>query len=116
MSDHPALEQILDRVLGRGLYRRDRRASDRLRELPAGLGLGRGARQRDGGGPPVVAPETVIERVSIPFDEPRRHTGRERWSIARLVEDAFARPILAGVRGSASARRMLYELPDGQHR
>ena len=56
----------------------------------------------------------MIERaVSIAFDEPRRRAGRERWSIARLVEDAFARPILAGVRGSATPGGMLYELPDG---
>lgn len=115
MSDHPALEQILDRVLGRG---------DCTGGIAEHLIACASCRQASawaaalvsatGGGPPVVAPETLIERaLSIPSEEPRRRAERERWSIARLVEDAFARPLLAGVRGSATARRMLYELPDG---
>ena len=114
MSDHPALEQILDRVLGRGDctggIAEHLIACASCRQASAwATALIRAA----GGGPPVVTPETVIERaVSIAFDEPRRRAERERWSIARLVEDAFARPLLAGVRGSGTARRMLFELAD----
>ena len=115
MSDHPALEEILDRVLGRGDYTggiaEHMIACASCRRAKAwATALVRAAE----GGPPVVAPETLIERaISIPSEEPRRRAERVRWSIARLIEGAFARPLLAGVRGSATARRMLYELEDG---
>jgi hypothetical protein len=65
--------------------------------------------------PPAAAPEALVERaLAIPAVHPRPAARRTGWSIARLVEDAFRRPQLAGIRGSATARRLLYTI-DGGH-
>lgn len=114
MSNHPTLERIVGRVLGAGAD------SDDVREH-----LGQCARCREAEawaqellaavsqGPPLTAPESLVERaILIPTEEPRPRSGRQ-WSLARLLKDAFARPLLAGVRGGATARRMLYEVPGG---
>jgi hypothetical protein len=115
VSEHPALERIVDWALGRG-------------GLPGEIGghlerceTCRGARvwaealaAAIAGGPPATAPEALVERVlAIPSEHPRPATRRAGWSIARLVTDAFRRPQLAGVRGSATGRRFLYEMAGG---
>ncbi|HET7693444.1 MAG TPA: hypothetical protein VFM44_10185 [Gemmatimonadota bacterium] len=114
MSEHPSLERILDHALGRS------GASRELEAHMAGCTRCRDARAwatelatAVAEGPPLSAPDGLVDRaISIAREEPRRQAER-RWSIARLVEGAFSRPLLAGVRGGATARRMLYEIPGG---
>lgn len=116
MKDHPTLDRILDHVLGRGSAGTDglgvhieacadcsdaerwvRRLVDAVAE-----GLSHGA------------PEALIERALAIFrDEPRARPEAGGWSLAMLVKDAFAQPSLAGVRGAATGRRMLFEITGG---
>jgi hypothetical protein len=115
VNDHPAIERIVDRALGRG---------DPSGEIAAHVSGCAACREIEAWaaalaaavaeGPLAAAPEALVERaLAIPSDAPRRSERRREWSIARLVEDAFARPRLAGVRGAAIGRRMLYEVPGG---
>ena len=117
MSEHPTLDQIVDRVLGR--------AGDADDELSAHLAGCASCREAEAwaaalvsaaaDGPTPAAPDAWIEKaVEIPALDPRPRPVARRWSIARLVEDAFARPLLAGVRGAATSRRLLYDV-DGGH-
>lgn len=119
MTDHPSLDRILDRLLD------PTGAGGQARDLAAHLASCEQCREADrwarqlvlavAEGPPVAAPEALIDRaLGIPEAEPRVRPATARWSIAWLVQDAFARPALAGVRGGATTRRMLYEL-DGGH-
>jgi len=117
VTEHPTLDRILDRVLGREGGASDEIAAhlsgcEQCREAEAwAADLVAAASQ----GPPVEAPDNLIARAAaIPSAEPRRRPATEqRWSIARVVQDAFARPLLAGVRGGATARRMLFDLEGG---
>jgi hypothetical protein len=114
VSEHPSLERIVDRALGRS------EASAELEAHLAGCTRCREAQvwaadlaAAAAAGPPMSAPGGLVERaLSIPSLEPRTPVRRE-WSLARLVGDAFSRPHLAGVRGAGTARRMLYEVPGG---
>lgn len=57
----------------------------------------------------------LARAISIPETaaRPRRREATlPRWSLARLVPDAFARPAMAGVRGGFTAQRFLYEAED----
>jgi hypothetical protein len=61
---------------------------------------------------PEPTAEALARAISIPETAPRprrRESTRQRWSLARLVPDAFARPAMAGVRGGPTAQRFLYE-------
>jgi len=62
-------------------------------------------------GPLPDPPERVLRRaLAIPGEHSMPRRERERsWSLARLLRDTFATPAPAGVRGSAAARRLLYE-------
>lgn len=114
MSDHPPLERIVGRVLGASpdsdedrahlaQCARCRRAEAWAQALLAAVTQG----------PPLTAPEPLVDRaILIPTVE-QRPRSRPGWSLARLLEDAFARPLLAGVRGTAIASRMLFEVPGG---
>ncbi|HJU87134.1 MAG TPA: hypothetical protein VJ788_07195, partial [Gemmatimonadota bacterium] len=115
MSEHPALERIVEWALGRG-------ASGEIGPHLESCEACRGARAwaealaaAIAAGRPGAAPEAVVERaLGIPFEHPRPATRAASWSIARLVERAFDRPQLAGVRGRATGRRFLYAI-DGGH-
>jgi hypothetical protein len=114
VSDHPPLERIVDRVLGASADSDDVRTHlaqcARCREAEAWAQELLAAVTQ---GPPLTAPESLVDRaILITTAAPRPQSGRG-WSLARLLEDAFARPLLAGVRGAATARRMLYEVPGG---
>ena len=115
MNDHPAIERIVDRALGRG---------DLSGEIAGHLAGCAGCREIEAWsaalaaavaeGPPLTTPDELVERaLAIPAEAVRRARPRRQWSIARLIEDAFARPVLAGVRGAAVGRRSLYEVPGG---
>jgi hypothetical protein len=115
VSDHPSIDRIVDRALGRGDPAGE--IADHLascaacREIEAwATALAAAVAQ----GPPTTVPEELVERaLAIPSEAPARARPRRRWSIARLIEDAFARPVLAGVRGASVGRRSLYEVPGG---
>jgi hypothetical protein len=115
VSDHPPIDRIVDRALGRGDPSRE--IADHLagcaacREIEAwATALAAAVAQ----GPPMTVPEELVERaLAIPSEARPRARPRREWSIARLIEDAFARPVLAGVRGAAVGRRSLYEVPGG---
>ena len=116
MSDHPALDRIVEWALGRDdpssgidshleACAACREARIWAEALAAAIATG----------PPGAAPEAVVERaLAIPSEHPRSAMRRVGWSVARLVEHAFGRPQLAGVRGSATGRRCLYAI-DGGH-
>jgi hypothetical protein len=115
MSEHPALERIVEWSLGR---------SGSSAEIESHLVACEACRDSRAwaealaaavaAGPPAPAPEELVSRaIAIPSGNPRPAT-RRRWSIARLVEHAFGFPQLAGVRGSSSGRRFLYTI-DGGH-
>lgn len=138
MNDHPSLGRILDRVLDQAPVERDtaREDADGGGSQRAGPGGGewndlrthlagcepcqeteRWARklvEAIAHGPHREAPKSLVDRaLGIPGEEPRAVLEAGGWSLARLVEDAFARPALAGVRGAAAGRRMLFELEGG---
>lgn len=115
MNDHPAIERIVDRALGRG---------DLSPEIAAHVSGCAACREIEtwaaalaaavSDGPLAAAPEALVDRArAIPSDFPRPAQRRREWSIAQLVEDAFARPRLVGVRGASIGRRMLYAVPGG---
>jgi hypothetical protein len=115
VNDHPTIERIVDRALGRG---------DSSAEIATHLSGCAACREIEewavalaaavSQGAPTTAPEGLVERaLTIPSEAPRRARARREWSIARLVEGAFARPLLAGVRGAGTGRRALYEVPGG---
>lgn len=116
MKDHPTLDRILDHLLGSAPAETDglsvhieacRECSDAERwvsklvdAVAEGLSPG--------------APETLIERALAIFrEEPRARPEARGWSLAMLVKDAFTQPALAGVRGAATGRRMLFEIAGG---
>ncbi|HET6341549.1 MAG TPA: hypothetical protein VFG78_05145 [Gemmatimonadota bacterium] len=113
MSEHVSLDRIIDRVFGRDL---DEDLVDHLATCDRCGDAERWARdlrEAVAEGPPPEAPEELLERArAIPAEEPRPRTKRG-WSIARLIEGAFSTPALAGVRGSATGQRLLYEVPGG---
>lgn len=115
MSEHPALERIVDWALGGagssgevGSHLETCEACRKARAWAEALA------EAVATGPPEAAPEAMVERaLAIPSEHPRPGMPRPGWSIARLVEHAFGRPQLAGVRGSATGRRFLYAIDVG---
>lgn len=114
MSEHVSLDRIIARVFDRTLDDLSSHLAtcDRCQ---AAERWARDLRKAVAGGPPPEVPEALVERArAIPAEEPRHRPERNRgWSIARLVEGAFSSPALAGVRGGATAQRLLFEIPDG---
>jgi hypothetical protein len=115
MSEHITLDRIIDRIVDPDRHDTDE-LSDHLASCERCRDADRWARelvQAVAGGEPTAAPQRVVERAqAIPAGEPRPRTKRA-WSIARLVEGAFSRPALAGVRGGATGQRLLFEIPGG---
>lgn len=115
MSQHISLDRIIDRIVDPDRHDA-RELSDHLASCDRCRDAERWARElveAVAGGRPPEAPETVVQRaLAIPSEEPRPRAKR-RWSIARLVEGAFSRPALAGVRGVQAGQRFLYEIPGG---
>jgi hypothetical protein len=122
MNDHPTLARILDRVLDPARAEGD--GGEERDELTVHLAACEDCREAErwarklleaiGEGPPRAAPEWLIDRaLEIPDEEPRPQPEAGGWSLAVLARDAFARSALAGVRGAATGRRMLYEIAGG---
>jgi hypothetical protein len=64
---------------------------------------------------PEPTAEALSRAIAIPETAPRpkrREAPRSRWSLARLLPDAFARLAMAGVRGGSTTQRFLYETED----
>lgn len=126
-KDHPTLDRILDHVLARRQTAEADAAPDAatdadaldthfeacepcrdaeswLRKLMDAVVLG----------PSPRAPESLIESaIAIFREEPRAQPEAGGWSLAILARDAFAQPALAGVRGAATGRRLLYQIEGG---
>ena len=115
MSEHPALEGIVEWALREGGARGEVAAHLETCETCREARLWAEALAAAiADGPPAPAPEALVERaLAIPSEHPRPAARSAGWSIARLVGDAFRRPQLAGVRGSATGRRFLYEIAGG---
>ena len=118
MNDHPTLERILDLVLETGPDRELGELQAHIADCETCTDTERWARKLLDAieeGPPVETPGSLIERArELPRSEPRpRLEAKPAWSMARLIEGAFSRPALAGVRGAGTGNRMLYELEGG---
>jgi hypothetical protein len=115
MSEHITLDRIIDRIVDPDRHDTEE-LSDHLATCERCRDADRWARglvEAVAGGRPPKAPEALVERaLAIPTELPRPRAERE-WSIARLVEGAFSRPALAGVRGGATGQRLLFEIPGG---
>jgi hypothetical protein len=115
MSEHIPLDRIMDRLVDPA--RHDTReiadhlaTCDRCRDAERWAGE---LLETVTGERPLAAPEELVQRaLGIPAESPRPAKRRE-WSLARLVEGAFSRPALAGVRGGAPGQRLLYQIPGG---
>ncbi|MCI0546670.1 MAG: hypothetical protein L0027_05250 [Candidatus Rokubacteria bacterium] len=115
MTEHISLDRIMDRIADADRHDAGEIVShlatcDRCREADRWM---REVMEAAAAGEPPTAPEEVVERaLAIPAEAPR--SGKRRaWSIARLVEGAFAKPALAGVRGGGAGQRLLYRIPGG---
>lgn len=109
MSRHLDLERIVD--LARGVAAASEAESGHLTgcdRCARAARWARGVADAAAVGPLESPPASAVERAIALADE--RPRPRARWSPARLLPDAFARPELAGVRsgGPVSGRR-LYE-------